>query len=163
MQAPEIDISVEAGNWPDEAALTSLAGQAVAAAMAAIRDSGPGEQPFPPQGGELSLLFTDDAAIRALNAQWRGKDKPTNVLSFPQADGPLLGDVILAEETVRREAGLAEKPLEAHMAHLIIHGFLHLLGYDHEEEAEAERMEALERAALRRMGIADPYAGADTT
>jgi probable rRNA maturation factor len=85
-------------------------------------------------------------------------DKPTNVLSFPQASGPLLGDVILAYETVRDEAALAGKPFRAHMGHLIVHGFLHLLGYDHMEESEAEEMEALERAALGRMGIADPYA-----
>ena len=110
--------------------------------------------------GELSLVFTDDAAIQRLNRDYRGKDKPTNVLSFPQSGGPLLGDIVLAWETVSREAGLAEKPVKAHMAHLIVHGFLHLLGYDHEADEEAEEMEALERAALRRMGIADPYAAA---
>jgi probable rRNA maturation factor len=115
---------------------------------------------FPHEGGELSVLFTDDAPVQRLNAQFRGKDRPTNVLSFPQANGPLLGDIVLAWETVRDEAALAEKPLEAHMAHLIVHGFLHLLGYDHETDGEAEEMEALERAALRRMGIADPYAAA---
>jgi probable rRNA maturation factor len=122
--------------------------------------------PVAPQGGgelpeaEVSILFTDDAHIQRLNAAWRGKDKPTNVLSFPQGAGPLLGDVVLASETVAREAALAGKPLEAHMVHLIVHGFLHLLGYDHEREDEAEEMEALERAALERMGIADPYAAA---
>jgi probable rRNA maturation factor len=105
-------------------------------------------------------LFTNDAAMRKLNAEWRGKDKPTNVLSFPAARGPLLGDIALAAETVAREARLADKPLEDHIAHLIIHGFLHLLGYDHEVERQAEEMEALERSALSRMGIADPYAPA---
>jgi probable rRNA maturation factor len=105
--------------------------------------------------------------MRRLNKTWRGKDKPTNVLSFPQAGGAfpqkrglLLGDVILAAETVAREAALAEKPLEDHMAHLIIHGFLHLLGYDHQVEADAEKMEQLERVALKRLGISDPYAPA---
>ena len=113
----------------------------------------------PPQGGkEVSILFTDNAAVQRLNAQYRGKDKPTNVLSFPQSAGPLLGDIVLAYETVRDEAGLAGKPIQAHMAHLIIHGFLHLLGYDHEREDEAETMEALEREALEKIGIADPYA-----
>jgi probable rRNA maturation factor len=106
------------------------------------------------------VVFTDDAAMRRLNARYRGKDKATNVLSFPQKSGPLLGDVILAAETVRREAALAAKPLEDHMAHLIIHGFLHLLGHDHEEDAEAEKMEQLERLALQRLGIPDPYATA---
>jgi probable rRNA maturation factor len=98
--------------------------------------------------------------VRRLNAQYRGRDKPTNVLSFPQPAGPLLGDVVLAAETVRAEAALAGKPLEAHMAHLIIHGFLHLIGYDHKGEEEAEAMEAVERAALERIGISDPYAAA---
>jgi probable rRNA maturation factor len=82
------------------------------------------------------------------------------VLSFPQPPGPLLGDIILAFETVEREAALAGKPLRAHMRHLIVHGFLHLLGFDHEDHAEAEEMEALERAALARMGMPDPYADA---
>jgi len=115
---------------------------------------------------ELSLLFTDDAAIRRLNAHYRGQDKPTNVLSFPQAPGPhsgaLLGDVILAVETVRGEAALAGKPFEDHMAHLLIHGFLHLLGYDHETDGAAEAMEALERSALETIGIADPTAAAQS-
>ena len=98
--------------------------------------------------------------MRKLNARYRGEDRATNVLSFPQKAGPLLGDVIVAAETVQREALLADKPLEDHMAHLIIHGFLHLLGFDHEEDAEAEKMEQLERLALARLGIADPYAAA---
>lgn len=157
MHAPQIDLAVEAGAWPSEPALRQLAGRAVAAAFAVLAElrAAAAERAA---GGELSLLFTDDAAMRRLNRQWRDQDRPTNVLSFPQAAGPLLGDVILAAETVAREATLAEKPLEDHMAHLIVHGFLHLLGYDHETEAEAEAMEELERAALQRLGIADPYA-----
>ena len=113
-----------------------------------------------PEGAELSILFTDNPAVQRLNAQYRGEDKPTNVLSFPQSAGPLLGDIVLAWETVRDEAALAGKPIEAHMAHLIIHGFLHLLGHDHEADDEAEAMEALEREALEKIGIADPYATA---
>ncbi len=122
---------------------------------------------------ELSIVFTDDAAMRKLNMAYRGKDSATNVLSFPQAGieppagvagpqlaGMLLGDVILSAETVAGEAALADKPLEDHMAHLIIHGFLHLLGYDHETGREAEKMEQLERVALKTLGIPDPYASA---
>ena len=122
---------------------------------------------------ELSIVFTNDAAMRKLNKAYRGKDSATNVLSFPQHEGvapgarsgpqlagPLLGDVILSAETVAREAVLASKPLEDHMVHLIIHGFLHLLGYDHETEGEAEKMEQLERVALKTLGIPDPYASA---
>jgi len=181
MDSPNIAIVVEAGEWPPAAALKKLARRAVEAAVEALRGkagalhSSPLPDP-PPQtavarapaenGGreqrELSIVFTDDAAMRKLNAKWRGKDAPTNVLSFPQAalhnSGQLLGDVILSAETVHREAALADKPLEDHMAHLIIHGFLHLVGYDHEAEAEAEKMEQIERVALARLGISDPYA-----
>ncbi|RUU95673.1 rRNA maturation RNase YbeY, partial [Mesorhizobium sp. M7A.T.Ca.TU.009.01.3.1] len=114
---------------------------------------------------ELSLVFTDDAHVRVLNAGWRGKDKPTNVLSFPAfpfvQGGPLppmLGDIVLAAETVAREAALEDKPVENHITHLVIHGLLHLLGYDHETDTEAEAMEAVERAALARLAIPDPYA-----
>jgi probable rRNA maturation factor len=159
-----LDITVEAGHWPPEPGLRRLAERAVAAAETALspplrRREGEGT---PGRSGarELSLVFTDDAAIRRLNSAFRGKDKPTNVLSFPQPPGPLLGDIVLAAETVRAEAALAEKPLEDHIAHLIIHGFLHLLGHDHEAEEDAETMEALERAALESLGIPDPYAAA---
>jgi probable rRNA maturation factor len=160
---PSIDILVEAGDWPPEAELREIAERAVAAAVEALQAGSSRALPFPPRwsaGSELSILFTDDAAIRKLNAEWRGKDRPTNVLSFPQVSGALLGDVILAAETVRDEAALARKPLKDHMAHLIVHGFLHVIGYDHEADEEAEAMEAVEREALKRMGIADPYAPA---
>ena len=162
--APDIAIFVEAGEWPPKAALGALAGRAVGAAVQALAASerGGARHPFPAQ--ELSIVFTDDAAMRKLNARWRGKDASTNVLSFPQS-GPknssgLLGDVILSAETLAREAGLAEKTLEDHMAHLIIHGYLHLLGFDHETEADAAKMEQLERVALKSLGIDDPYATA---
>ena len=121
-----------------------------------------------------SLLFTSDAEIHALNREWRQRDKPTNVLSFPMlargellalpAEGPpeLLGDVALAHETCAREAAEKGVPLEHHAAHLIVHGLLHLAGYDHElGEAEAEAMEALETKALALMGIANPYGAPD--
>jgi probable rRNA maturation factor len=117
----------------------------------------------PPCAQELSLLLADDAAIRALNRDWRGKDQPTNVLSFP-ADAPpapgaplLLGDVALAYETVAREAAEQGKPIVDHTRHLLVHGILHLLGHDHEGEEEAARMEGLERSILAGLGVADPY------
>jgi probable rRNA maturation factor len=115
------------------------------------------------RAGEVSLLLGDDAAIAELNRLWRGKDGPTNVLSFPPAPGQggetaFLGDIALAAETIAAEAEFQGKSLEAHAAHLAVHGFLHLLGYDHENPADAETMEARERAILVSLGIADPYA-----
>jgi probable rRNA maturation factor len=153
-----IDIAVEAGAWPPKPALRSLVRKAVAATLQETgADSG--------TGSELSVVFSDDAHMRRLNAGWRGKDKPTNVLSFPafrvEPGGPippLLGDIVLAAETVAREAEVEGKPLDHHITHLVIHGMLHLLGHDHEDAAEAESMEALERAALARLAIPDPYA-----
>lgn len=152
----DIDLSVDAGAWPSEAVLFGLVERAAVAAFAELRLTG---------ASELSVVFTDDAAIQALNAEWRGKDKPTNVLSFPAfppAKGgllpPMLGDIVLAAETVAREALAEKKPIEHHISHLVIHGLLHLLGYDHEADEEAEEMEAVERAALARLAIPDPYA-----
>jgi probable rRNA maturation factor len=113
------------------------------------------------EGAEVSLLFCDDAAIRELNRQFRGQDKPTNVLSFPGPE-PLeaalfLGDIAIAFETVAHEAQEQGKSLEQHCRHMIVHGFLHLLGYDHEDDEEAEAMEAMEIRILRRLGVDDPY------
>jgi probable rRNA maturation factor len=154
----DIDLAVEAGDWPDESALAALVDQAVSATFAELGAARSGRS-------ELGIVFTDDAHVRKLNAGWRGKDKPTNVLSFPAfppsgsgALPPMLGDVVLAAETVAREAALEGKPLENHITHLVIHGLLHLLGHDHETDAEAEAMEAVERAALARLAIPDPYA-----
>jgi probable rRNA maturation factor len=153
-----VAVSVEGGDWPPKKELRRLSSRAVDAACAVITTSAS----LPPRGGtenaEMSIFFTNDAAVRRLNREWRQRDKPTNVLSFSQPSGPLLGDVVLAAETVRREAALAGKPLEDHIAHLVVHGFLHLLGYDHEDDAEAGKMEELERAALKRLGIPNPYA-----
>lgn len=115
---------------------------------------------------ELSLLLTDDAAIRVLNRDHRGMDRPTNVLSFPQDDpeadayGPLLGDIAVAHETVAREAVEEDISFRDHFLHMIVHGFLHLVGYDHMNDDEAEEMESLETAILARLGIANPYADA---
>jgi probable rRNA maturation factor len=122
---------------------------------------------MPPAPGayEVSILLTDDAEMRALNRTWRGKDASTNVLSFPANDDltepGLLGDVALAYETTRDEAQATGTALSDHVAHLVVHGVLHLLGFDHVDEDEAERMETLERQALASLGIADPYAERD--
>lgn len=154
----DIDLAIEAGAWPSEAELLDLVERAAGAAFAELRLAGNNPS-------ELSVVFTDDAAIQALNAEWRGKDKPTNVLSFPAFPPvrggllpPMLGDIVLAAETVAREAAEEKKPVENHVSHLVIHGLLHLLGYDHETDDEAEEMEAVERAALARLAIPDPYA-----
>ena len=120
---------------------------------------------------ELAVMLTDDAGIRTLNKNWRGQDKPTNVLSFPALqptggqssdDGPrMLGDIAIAWETTRREADDEQKPFDHHLSHLAVHGFLHLVGYDHENDVDAEAMEHLERDILAALGIADPYADQD--
>ena len=152
-----IDVSVEAGDWGPKRPLSTLARKAVTAAIAELGLTG--------QGSELSILFTDDDAIQQLNAEWRGKDKPTNVLSFPAFPmkignpvPPMLGDIVMARETIEREARLDGKQVEHHISHLVVHGVLHLLGYDHEDDSEAELMESTERRILARLAIADPYA-----
>jgi probable rRNA maturation factor len=113
----------------------------------------------------VTIVLTDDAAMRSLNRTWRGKDAPTNVLSFAGSDTPgemdLLGDVVVAYETAREEAREANIALSAHVSHLVVHGVLHLLGFDHGQDEAAERMEGLERTALASLGIADPYADED--
>jgi probable rRNA maturation factor len=116
---------------------------------------------------EMTIHLSDDEGLRALNKQWRGKDAPTNVLSFPAvaadrlSGARLLGDVFVALQTVEREAAAEGKPLADHFRHLVAHGFLHLIGFDHETPVEAEAMEAIETRALARLGVADPYAGAE--
>ncbi len=135
----DIDITVEAGAWPQKRTLRSLVERA---ASAALHEAGVTTD----AGSELSIVFSDDAHIRRLNAGWRGKDKPTNVLSFPafpmkpgEKLPPMLGDIVLAAETVSREAAAEGKPLDHHISHLVVHGVLHLLGHDHEDDAEAEQ------------------------
>ena len=154
-----IAMTVEAGEWEAGPVLRGLVESAVSAAWDQL------SLPQPARS-ELSLVFTDDAGIRAINAAWRGVDKPTNVLSFPGAVPfggaglpPLLGDIVLAEETLRREAGMENRPVTHHLLHLIVHGLLHLLGYDHQEDEEAERMEGLEARILARLNVPDPYHG----
>ena len=157
-----IDISVEADGWPPQDILAETAKTAIEAARSLIQMMGRTTLSENHNDGEVSIVFTDDAAIRVLNERWRGQDKATNVLSFGQ-DGPgleagMLGDIVLAQETVAREAALEGKLLNHHIAHMIVHGFLHLLGYDHQNDEDAETMEDLERKALKLIAIADPYA-----
>ncbi len=149
-----IETQVECAGW---SALGDLDALVEGSLRAAIAESGAELA----QGAEVSLLFCDDARIRELNRQFRGLDKPTNVLSFPGPE-PLetalfLGDIAIAHETVAREAKEQGKTLEQHCRHLIVHGFLHLLGYDHEDDGEAEAMEAMEIRVLGRLGVEDPY------
>jgi probable rRNA maturation factor len=154
--ALDLDVAVEGGAWSEVADIEALARRAVAAALGVASDA-------PRDPVEVSLLLTDDAGVRELNSAWRGKDKPTNVLSFPAPEQPgvpgprHLGDIALAFETLQREARDEGKTVADHAAHLIVHGTLHLLGYDHETTGEAEIMEALEVKALKSLGIGDPY------
>ena len=164
-----LDIAIEAdAEWDSSTGWEALARSAAEAAIA--------ESAFPqlaasPRAVELSVRLAGDEEVRALNAQWRGKDKSTNVLSFPMIEAPLLGaiaaggegeallgDIVLAFGTCAREAAEKAISIEDHAAHLVVHGMLHLLGYDHEEgDDEAEAMESVERAALSSLDIADPY------
>jgi len=110
------------------------------------------------RGKSLNVALADDRSVRSLNKRDRKQDKPTNVLSYPSGERAFLGDIVLARQTVWREARAQKKSPADHVAHLVVHGVLHLLGHDHEtSDADAERMEALERRILKRLGIADPY------
>jgi len=153
-----VDVVERSPRWRERVAdLDTLCATTARAALAA---SGGNER----GGCELSIVLADDALLRALNGKWRGIDKATNVLAFaaesdetPPGAPRLLGDVVIAFETVAREAEAQGKPLAHHLGHLIVHGVLHLLGWNHEDLAEAERMEALEVAILRRLDVPDPY------
>ena len=156
MSAPAIEIEIASPLWNAQPAAETCVREAIAAAALRV----PGE-------GEVSMLLADDVAVRALNRDFRATDKPTNVLSFPAAKQPagmppLLGDVAIAYETVAREAEAEGKPFLHHLAHLVVHGYLHLMGHDHQTESEAEAMEALERDILQALRIPDPYR-AETT
>ncbi|SDU46482.1 rRNA maturation RNase YbeY [Stappia sp. ES.058] len=156
---PTIDLAIEADGWGNEEKLQALVSRVVAMTCGVARlDLVP--------NAELSVLLSDDARVRILNRAWRGKDTATNVLSFPGGDedeppfGPLLGDLALARETVAREADEMGIPFSDHLTHLVAHGFLHLFGYDHMDDREAEEMETLERQILAGLDIADPYGDA---
>ena len=154
--SPFVDVVTESPLWSALPGAKDVARRAVEAALA---EAG---RPYK-SDAELAVILSDDSRVKTLNDIWRGKDRPTNVLSFPAAEGAeiataeLLGDVVLAFETIAEEAKAGGKTLDAHLAHLVVHGTLHLFGFDHIEDGEAEAMENAERAALRRLGIADPY------
>jgi probable rRNA maturation factor len=155
----KIDLLIEAGGWKT---LPEARKTALSAAKTALK--------FEKCRGGATILLTDDTTMRRLNSSFRGQDKPTNVLSFPGAPVPaniegaeslFLGDIALGYETCAAEALAEGKSLRDHLSHLVVHGLLHLMGYDHETEAQALRMEGRERAVLAALGIADPYSGAE--
>lgn len=153
----DLQLTIAAEGWPNETVLKRLALGAVGATLSALAIK-------PATEMELSLLFTDNDAIAGLNARWRGKDGATNVLSFPAqatidiAKPPsVLGDIAFAFEIISMEAKVENKPFEHHLSHLIVHGLLHLFGYDHQNEKDATQMEALESRILAKLAIPDPY------
>jgi probable rRNA maturation factor len=159
-----VEVLVQSPRWKARPRAAALLRRAIRTAARAVSTG----------GAELAIVLTDDSAIRALNRLWRRRDAPTNVLSFPaaktavprprgtgarrRAPPRLLGDIVIAYETVAQEAAAARKPFDHHLVHLAVHGFLHLLGHDHENEREAETMERLEIAIMARLGVPDPYA-----
>jgi probable rRNA maturation factor len=157
---PLTEVLIVADCWQTEPDAEAVIQRAIDAA-AEIADADVGD-------AELAVMLTDDAGIQTLNSNWRGIDKPTNVLSFPALqptgtgtpdDAPrMLGDIAIAYQTTRREADDEQKPFDHHLSHLAIHGYLHLIGYDHEKDDDAEAMESLEREILAQLGIPDPYA-----
>jgi probable rRNA maturation factor len=152
--APSIDIQIQSPLWKAEPAAQRTVRDAVAAAAATLSTG----------DGEVAILLTDDKATRALNRQWRGIDRPTNVLSFPAAKSGaalFLGDIVIAYETLVRECADENRAFLHHLAHLAVHGFLHLIGYDHQNDSAAEEMEGLESTIMMRMNLPDPWLGRD--
>ena len=152
--SPAVDIVVASPLWTSKRSVKALLRRAIGEAALLT----------PAAVGELAIVLTDDLAIRALNRDWRSKDATTNVLSFPAKDPRhargtthLLGDIVIAYETTEREARAEQKPFAHHLAHLAVHGFLHLAGYDHATDDEAAAMEKLETAILARLDVPDPY------
>ena len=160
---PITEVLVVADCWQTEPDAETVIHRAIETAAETV-NAGLGE-------AELAVMLTDDAGIRTLNSNWRGIDKPTNVLSFPALqptgaaapdDAPrMLGDIAIAFETTRKEADDEQKPFDNHLSHLAVHGFLHLIGYDHEKDGEAEAMETLEQEILAQLGIHNPYTDRD--
>jgi probable rRNA maturation factor len=157
---PMTEVLVVADCWRNAPNAEAVIQRAIAAAVERVDDS--------VANAELAIMLTDDSGIRTLNSNWRGIDQPTNVLSFPALQPPapqkagaaprMLGDIAIAYETMRREADQDGKPFDHHLSHLAVHGFLHLIGYDHTNDDDAEAMEALETQILAQLGIPDPYA-----
>jgi probable rRNA maturation factor len=159
---PLTEVLVVADCWQTEPGAEAVIHRAIEAA-AEFADADVGE-------AELAVMLTDDSGIRTLNSNWRGIDKATNVLSFPALQAPagapsdaprMLGDIAIAYQTTRKEADDEQKPFDHHLSHLAVHGFLHLIGYDHENDDDAEAMEGLEREILAQLGIPDPYQDRD--
>ena len=147
--APAVDVRVESPLWQTQPQAEETIRAAIAQAAA-----------FADVDGEVSVLLTDDAEIARLNRDWRGMDKPTNVLSFPAPEtgaGDLLGDIVLAYETLARECAAEDRLFLHHLAHLAAHGFLHLIGYDHQTDSQADEMEGLESQIMLRLNMPDPY------
>ena len=159
-RGPAVDVVIASTRWSKAPQAARLVRRTIAAAA-----------PARARAAELSVILTSNRAIGALNRQWRGQDKPTNVLSFPTPKQATpgaskraprhLGDIVIAYETAAAEARAEHKPFDHHLAHLAVHGFLHLLGYDHESHSDAEAMERRERRILSRLGVPDPYAARD--
>ena len=150
--ALSVAVLVQSPQWKEQRGAAAAVRKAINAAADEI--SSP--------SGEVAVVLTNDAAIRKLNRQWRKIDKPTNVLSFPSSQGAAmhgtaLGDIVIAYETLKRESRDERKEFTHHLSHLAVHGFLHLMGYDHQNDSDAEAMEELERAILKRLKISDPY------
>jgi probable rRNA maturation factor len=155
--APTIDIQRQSPLWDAQPLAEQTVRDAIAATAAALSAT----------DGEVSIVLTDDSAIKKLNRDWRGIDKPTNVLSFPasktKAGGRaiMLGDIVIAYETLARECDAEDRVFLHHLAHLTVHGFLHLVGYDHQTDVQAEEMEGLESKIMTRMKMPDPYLARD--
>jgi probable rRNA maturation factor len=151
---PHIDVRIESPLWKAQPLAEKIVRNSLLAAAAALSTA----------SGEVSIVLTDDSAIRSLNRDWRGIDKPTNVLSFPAScpatdeSARLLGDIVIAFETLERECADENRDFLHHLAHLAVHGFLHLNGYDHQTDPQAKRMEGLESRILARLNMPDPYA-----
>jgi probable rRNA maturation factor len=149
---PAIDVQVASKLWQAQPAAEQTVRAAIAAAAGALSTT----------DGEVSVVLSDDAAIRTLNRDWRKIDKPTNVLSFPAPKGAsMLGDIVIAYETLERECAEEDRIFLEHLAHLTVHGFLHLIGYDHQDDAQADKMEGLESKIMTLMKLPDPYLGRD--
>jgi len=152
---PAVDIQIASHLWDAEPLAEATVRNAIVAAANALS----------PGAGEVSVVLTDDAAIQALNREWRKIDKPTNVLSFPAAPGAgaekMFGDIVIAYETMARECHEEDRVFLHHLAHLTVHGFLHLIGYGHQTDSEADAMEALESRIMIAMKLPDPYLGRD--
>lgn len=154
---PQIDVQTQSPLWKAQPLAAQTVRKAIIAAASTLSTA----------GGEVSIVLTDDSAIRLLNRDWRGIDQPTNVLSFPASGNKtsegarLLGDIVIAYETLERECDNEARIVLHHLAHLAVHGFLHLIGYDHQTDSQAEEMEGLESKIMKHLNMPDPYLSRD--